>query len=368
MLDVIIIGGGIAGLINATLLARGGLQVLLIEKKKYPFHRVCGEYISNEVKPFLINHGLYPEELEPSQINQFSLSSVSGRVAKSSLEMGGFGVSRYDLDYYLLAKAKESGAEILEGTAVSDVRFVKDHFILKASGQEMTARLVIGAFGKRSTLDREMQRSFMTKRSPYLGVKYHIKTDFPLNEIALHNFKDGYCGISSVGKGIYNLCYLSHRKNLAGKTILEMEHSVLHQNPHLKNIWTNSDFLFEQPMVINEISFEKKRPVEQHVLMCGDTAGMITPLCGNGMAMAVRAAAILSEIILEEWTDGDFDRDIMKDRYTVTWNNNFASRLWVGRQFQRLFGAAVLSDMAVGLVKSPAIARSLISLSHGEEF
>ncbi|HEY8402472.1 MAG TPA: FAD-dependent oxidoreductase, partial [Cytophagaceae bacterium] len=44
--EVIIIGGGLAGLVNAVILADAGLDVLVIEKKVYPFHRVCGEYIS----------------------------------------------------------------------------------------------------------------------------------------------------------------------------------------------------------------------------------------------------------------------------------------------------------------------------------
>lgn len=53
MKDVIIIGGGLAGLVNAICMARAGLDVLLVEKRHYPYHKVCGEYISNEVVPFL---------------------------------------------------------------------------------------------------------------------------------------------------------------------------------------------------------------------------------------------------------------------------------------------------------------------------
>ena len=68
-----------------------------------------------------------------------------------------------------------------------------------------------------------------------------------------------------------------------------MERQVLLKNPHLKRIFSEADFVFGRPEVINEISFETKDPVENHILMAGDAAGMITPVCGNGMAIAIHS-------------------------------------------------------------------------------
>ena len=65
--------------------------------------------------------------------------------------------------------------------------------------------------------------------------------------------------------------------------------------------------LFEKPEVINEITFEKQDPVSNHILMCGDAAGMITPLCGNGMAMAIHSAKILSGLIIEANSEARFE-------------------------------------------------------------
>ena len=121
MRDVIIIGGGLAGLVNSILLARTGLDVLLIEKKSYPFHRVCGEYISNEVVPFLRRNGLYPDHFEPASIKQFSLSAISGKQASVSLSMGGFGISRFQFDQFLYEKALESGVEFALNQSVDHV-------------------------------------------------------------------------------------------------------------------------------------------------------------------------------------------------------------------------------------------------------
>ena len=76
-----------------------------------------------------------------------------------------------------------------------------------------------------------------------------------------------------------------------------MEERVLMKNPFLKNIFSNAEFLYESPLTISRISFNKKSQVENHVLMIGDAAGMITPLCGNGMSMALHGSKLAFEEI-----------------------------------------------------------------------
>ena len=123
MKDIIIIGGGLAGLISAIQLAEAGLSVLVIEKKTYPFHRVCGEYISNEVVPFLRSIDAYPEALQPKSIQRLLLTSASGRSETMPLDLGGFGVSRYALDDFLYQRAQRAGAEFLLETSVQGRHF-----------------------------------------------------------------------------------------------------------------------------------------------------------------------------------------------------------------------------------------------------
>ena len=364
MYDVIVIGGGIAGLISSNLLSRSGLHVALFEKKEYPFHRVCGEYVSNEVKPFLTKNNLFPDEINPSSITDFQLTSTNGKKASLRMDMGGFGISRYSFDHFLYKQAIESGVEVFQSSTVSEVNFLQDYFEVKSKGETYQSRWVIGSHGKRSTLDKG--RRFMQKKSPYIGVKYHIKTDFPSDLIALHNFKNGYCGISKVEQDIYNLCYLSHRDNLKKHQSIEaMESHLLHENPFLKSIWQNSEFLFEKPLVINEISFAKKELIYDHILMCGDTAGMITPLCGNGMAMAIHASKILTEILIQNWKQGDFNRTQIENQYIRMWNKQFSKRLLTGRTLQQLFGAKWSSNLAVKLLQNQSIGHAIVKLTHG---
>jgi len=148
---ICVIGGGLAGLISAILLAKKGKDVSLIEKKTYPFHRVCGEYISNEVLDFLKRERLYPDSLDMPLISRFEFSDTHGCAVQIPLDLGGFGVSRYVLDDWLYQQAKDAGVEVRSGLQVSDVEYEKgvEKFRLTLSDQTThEADYVLGRSGK----------------------------------------------------------------------------------------------------------------------------------------------------------------------------------------------------------------------------
>ena len=88
------------------------------------------------------------------------LSSVSGKSTQLSLDLGGFGVSRYQFDLFLYEKAKEAGVTFLLDTEVDEILFADDEFVIKTDTQSLAASIAIGAFGKRSKLDNSLDRSF----------------------------------------------------------------------------------------------------------------------------------------------------------------------------------------------------------------
>lgn len=367
---VLIIGGGLAGLLSALRLANAGIECTLVEKKRYPFHRVCGEYVSNEVLPFLQSLHAFPDELNPTSIQRFQLSSISGKATILPLDLGGFGISRFAFDHYLYEKAKSAGVHFLLNTEATDITFENDQFTIETTSTHHTADVVIGSFGKRSRADVALERSFLRKHSPYVGVKYHIRTSFPEDLVALHNFEGGYCGINAIENKVINVCYLIHRDVIRKHgSIGEAEHAVLVKNPHLKEIFEHSDFLFKKPEVINEITFETKEPVYNHVLMAGDAAGMITPLCGNGMAIAIHSSKIASELVIQFCKNPSYTRVQLEQEYAAQWRKNFASRLWFGRQVQRLFGSNFASNASIHLaLYSKPIARAIVNNTHGKPF
>lgn len=279
---VTIVGGGLAGLTMAIHLSKIGLKVILIEKNEYPKHKVCGEYISNEIRPYLDWLSLDISELNPTHISKLDFSTSDGKTIKCNLPLGGFGSSRFALDAFLFKKAVENGCEIILDN-VDDIVFEDNLFTVSTSGNRIiTSKIVIGAFGKRSNIDQKLKREFIQKKSHWLAVKAHYSGEFPNDLVGLYNFEGGYCGVSKVENNVINICYLASYESFKKyKGIEEYQNQVLAKNPHLKLIFDGCKMLFEAPLTISQVSFDKKATVDNHILMIGDTAGLIHPLCGN---------------------------------------------------------------------------------------
>jgi len=372
--DLAVIGGGLAGLALSIQLIRKGYSVILFEKEKYPFHKVCGEYISLESWDFLKNLGLPLDEWNLPIIKKFITSSPNGKLIQHSLPLGGFGISRYKIDAALADIAKHSGVEIIEDNKVTDVHFESERFFIQSSLKDIDSKIAAGCFGKRSNLDVKWSRDFITagkkKLNNYVGVKYHIQTNFPADTIALHNFQDGYCGISKIEHDKYCLCYLTTASNIQrnNNSIKETEQKVLCTNPHLKKIFEESKFLYDAPLTISQISFDKKSQVEDHSIMIGDAAGMITPLCGNGMSMALHASKIAADLI-DKFLQNKISRDEMERMYIKKWKKEFSRRLRTGRVVQQLFGQSFLTNIFISSIKPfPRFINFLIRQTHGESF
>src|SRR5438067_9176688 len=112
--DVAIIGGGLAGLAAAIQLRKKGYSVIVFEKEKYPFHKVCGEYISLESWNFIEQLGLPLSKMNLPIIKKLIVTAPNGKKIESGLDLGGFGISRYLIDNELYKIAKESGVEVFE--------------------------------------------------------------------------------------------------------------------------------------------------------------------------------------------------------------------------------------------------------------
>jgi flavin-dependent dehydrogenase len=147
-----------------------------------------------------------------------------------------------------------------------------------------------------------------------------------------------------------------------------MEKNVLFKNPHLAKIFSTASFERVEPVTISQISFEKKGLLEDHVLMIGDAAGMITPLCGNGMSMALHGSKIAASVIIP-FIKGKMSRDEMEQKYSSSWNATFAARLQTGRMIQSLFGKPAVTNMFLSAMKPfPSLISKLIRETHGEPF
>lgn len=366
--DAIIVGGGLAGLSSAIHLAKGKFNVLVIEKNSYPRHKVCGEYISNEVLPYLEYLDIDVFKLGAVKIDTFKLSTVNNNAITANLPLGGFGISRYCIDNALVEKAKQVGVTFRQ-ELVEDIKFRNDEFIVSTKHHERyKSKIVIGAFGKRSNLDIILNRQFIKSKSPYLAVKTHVKGEFPENVVALHNFEGGYCGVSKVEDNTINLCYITNYKSFKKhKNIGEFQKKVLFKNYELDRIFKETTPVFEKSLTISQISFEPKNAIENHIIMCGDSAALIHPLCGNGMSMAIRSSQMASELIIKFLQNEISSRKELETEYLKKWNDTFKSRLKTGQLVDKLFNYSKLTEIGISMIKwLPFILPYIIKRTHGK--
>ncbi len=353
---------------SAIHLAKENIKVLLIEKNQYPQHKVCGEYISNEVLPYLQDLGFDPFEYGAKKINKLTLSTLTNRTISSELPLGGFGISRYRIDEALAEKARSYGATIAHET-VTDIQYHDEQFDISTSSKtQYQSTLVIGAFGKRSNIDVKLSRAFIKRSSPYLAVKAHYKGDFPDDQISLHNFKGGYCGVSQVETGQVNVCYITDYKSFKKyKNIQEFQEQVMSQNKYLGQLFDTFEMAFDKPLTISQISFVNKPAVENHILMCGDSAGMIHPLAGNGMSMAMRSGQMACTLILD-YLNGVIDSRLeLETAYQKAWKDEFQTRLNASHVISRLFETSLLSNIILATLKLfPKLLSQVISRTHGK--
>jgi flavin-dependent dehydrogenase len=364
--EVIIIGGGLAGLTAALHLAGRSFSVLVLEKHPYPRHKVCGEYLSNEVKPYLQSLGVKLDRA--IAINRFQLAPLNGRGLITRLPLGGMGISRYDLDYQLYSLAVENEVRISVET-VTAVHRNRSGYTVTTHSNTYHGKLVIGAYGKRDNLDRQLQRPFIANPSPWLAVKAHYHyPSWPDDLVGLFAFSGGYAGLSKTESGAVNLCYLaSYRSFRHYGSIEKFNAGILVRNPFLEGFLSEARMLFSKPLSIAQIPFKKKSAVEQGILMCGDTAGLIYPLCGNGMAMAIHSGRMAAELIAKYGVSGDKNGAKLEKAYRQRWNAAFSRRLAYGRTLQALLLDKNLSALSMAAVtRSPWLLNLLIKGTHGK--
>jgi flavin-dependent dehydrogenase len=362
--EIIVIGAGLAGLTAALELAEAGRNVVVFDSHRLPRHKVCGEYLSMEVVPYLGGKGI--DLSDAPAIEHLLLATRGGRSLKTPLPLGAVGISRYALDQRLYEAALAAGVEFV-WQAVEAVAFTGDRFSVKTRETTYLARLVLGAWGKRSRLDRVEGRPFFSKPSPWMGIKMHYRAAYPKNQVGLYAFRGGYGGLSVTETGAVNFCYLIHRDRFKKTPDLESCTRLLaREHPLLAPVLSAAEPLFPRALGISQISFHRKKLESSHILMAGDAARLIHPLCGNGMAMAIEGGRLLASLS-SDYLRGEFrGRQTLESEYARQWQARFRQRLRYGNILQQLLLHPGGLEIGVGIVgKTPGLLQKLIEKTHG---
>jgi flavin-dependent dehydrogenase len=361
--DVVVVGGGLAGSAASIRLAEHGCQVVLCEAKAYPHHKVCGEFLSPECSRLLSWLGLWDavQQVKPPAIHTAAITAPDGTTWRAPLPGTALGISRYTLDGLMVKRARACGVDVREGATVTQVEGnLKAGFSLDvrtAAGQfSLKAKAMIGAQGKRSSLDRSLNRNFLRQPQPFVALKAHFHGPPLPGCIRLYSFPGGYCGLSEVEGGVANVCLLVRQGVFRGASeangITSFVEWMKGQNPLLGEWLNQAEMLFPSWMTIAQVPFADKEVVVNDVLMAGDSAGLIPPLAGDGMAMALQAGQ-MAAAMLNDYLAGRISAEVLVRQYVAGWRQTFGRRLYLSRLLQTLmlrpgwltFGLRLLNQM-----------------------
>ena len=357
--DVIIAGAGPAGSSAAIHLARQRLRVLLVEQKKFPRAKLCGEFISPECRRHFETLGVADEmtNSDPASLTETVFYSAGGHYVTipSSWfgEPAALGLSRALMDNVLLQRARECGVTVIEGATITEP-IVNNHSVqgvrLKINGSEQhhVAPLTIDATGRARILTRKLQSREPRSKAKLIAFKVHLRnTRVAPRACEIYFYPDGYGGLSSVEDDISNLCFIvsaAQVKRHSSDPELVMREVVMKNRRAaytLEHAQRDSEWLSA-----SWESFGRQQPgPAKGLLAIGDSAAFIDPFTGSGMLMAFESGELLAQVISRH--RNALDTRALGSDYANAYFRKFDSRLRVAAWLRcaafkpRLAGAGI---------------------------
>ena len=360
--QIAIIGGGPAGSTAAIYLSDAGFNTCIIEKKSFPRETLCGEFLSKEVVEILSDLNLKDEflSLNPNLINSFRFFNQSGENIFSKLDFPAYGLKRSTFDNFLLSAAKRRGVTIFQPADVRNIEFDEGKHLLTISNNNnssfLTASTLIAAYGKQNSLDRTLNRTFAEQKSGLNGVKFHIEEkglrDFDDNEIHVYAGNGIYCGVNAVNDNLVTVCFLEDRKTYR-KTVRQHLIDLLEVNRSFKKLFSNG---FEKTIRethlygTGNIYFGFRNLVQDGIYFIGDSAGVIAPLAGDGIGMAMETGKLLSQLFIKQ-REEKINNTEMEHLYINSWKSAFQKRLKSAKMVQDIVLHNLRRNLGFSFVK-----------------
>jgi flavin-dependent dehydrogenase len=349
--DVAIIGAGPAGATLAALLARRGVAVALYDRDAFPRDKLCGEFLSYDALPVLDPLGVV-DAIDAAGAPRITRGRIVARHATYdfALPHAARGVSRLFFDDLLVRTAAASGARIHTETVSELPR----------------AKVVVGAWGRWGRFDQQLRRSFVHVKDRNFGFKRHYRGTHARDTIELHSFARGYLGVNAVEAGLTNICGLVHASRLAGHKGgwpafvdgIRAEERTL-QALFAAHTPAQEHFLASEPVI-----FRARSAVEGGVFLVGDASGVIDPLTGNGMAMAVQSALLAAPLLLR-LVETPAQRAAIETEYRTRHHRFFAARIAWSRRAATLLSRPALLDAALFALRGSGIAELFLRRTRG---
>ncbi|MET8142086.1 geranylgeranyl reductase family protein [Sphaerisporangium sp. NPDC005288] len=363
--DVIVVGAGPAGSTTAFYLAQAGLNVLLLEKTRFPREKVCGDGLTPRAVKELIDMGVDIDA--PGWIRNKGLRVIGGglRLELPWPELSsypGFGLvrTRMDFDEILAGHAERGGATVLQGVNVTgpvlDER--SGHVVgvtAKKDGEQVTyrSRLVVAADGNSTRMSLAMGLHRRDDRPMGVAVRTYFTSprhddDWLESWLELWDTGDdgqarllpGYGWVFGVGDGTSNV----------GLGLLNTSEAFQHLDYRdLLRRWVKnmpSEWGFSEETMTGPIrgaalpmAFNRQPHYTRGLVLVGDAGGMINPFNGEGIAYAMETGRIAADTIataLSGLTPAQRERALRA--YPETLKDVYGGYFTLGRLFVEAIG------------------------------
>jgi geranylgeranyl reductase family protein len=323
--DVIVVGAGPAGSTTAFYLAQAGLDVLVLEKSRFPREKVCGDGLTPRAVKALVGMGINVSEQDGWVRNKgLRVIGAGKRLELPWPELAsypGYGLvrTRHDLDQTLARRAQQAGAKLLEGVTVTgpviDDRTGQITGVIAEGGEGQepsprtyTSRIVVAADGNSSRLSVAMGLRKRDDRPLGVAVRTYYRTprhddDYLESWLDLWDgdrLLPGYGWIFGMGDGTANV----------GLGLLNTSAAFGHTDYHallrrwLKSMpaeWGYTEENRTQPIrgAALPMGFNRTPHYHRGLLLAGDAGGMVNPFNGEGIAYAMESGEILARTVTQ---------------------------------------------------------------------
>ena len=372
--DVIIAGGGPAGSTAAIHLATAGARVLLIEQKKFPRPKLCGEFISPECALHFERLGVSEQmrAAHPARLSATVFYSRRGknvRVPSSWFGASGvaLGLSRAEMDERLLRRAAGAGARVLEGAHATSL-LIENQTVCGVTVKQGTAETIfkavvtLDATGRSRALTRRLSstaKALPRERPPMVAFKAHLEeTQIEPAACEIYFYRGGYGGLSSIENNLSNLCFIASAEDVracgadAGRVMRE----IVCQNQRAAFVLKKARV--SAPWLAVSLEGFGRSPVAplDGIMAIGDAASFIDPFTGSGMLMALESGELAADSIAEFFNCGGSLGDL-RTSYADRYRQTFNSRLRLSSLLRRAAFVPGFATSAIALFGASDYAR-----------
>jgi geranylgeranyl reductase family protein len=314
--DVVIAGGGPGGAAAACHLARAGFRVVLLDQRRFPRDKVCGDFVGPAAIAEIERLGLLSQPVfrDANPIRRAALYLDGARLIAQSVPQfpplpdHGLCLPRVALDHVILSRAAASGARLLEDARVTRYRIESGSVAVtyqnRSAEHQIKARLLIGADGSSSLISRLLRGGPPPRRDRIVAVRAYFEgVEGPQDQADLYfnaSTFPGYCWVfptggtsANVGLGILLETWpptkqLQMNQLLADTVAADRAIGFRLSNARLQGK------IVGWPLT----TFNPHLPIHgDRVVLIGDAAGLINPLNGEGIQYALQSARWVTETL-----------------------------------------------------------------------